>query len=490
MINRLGKTGLRWVWAAVILLMPLTSLPLVGRLLGSAAVAAPSGVLLLVLVIGFLLPYTLRGGAYPRQSLPLFAFVIAALVSCAAAFFINFPPFKAASVADNELEGFLTLAVGVCFYLVTALWPRSEKDFSLALRLVNWAGLAILIWSGVQLAAWYSLHRYPSWLRDLQDLISLGPLYRQRPTGFTLEPSWLANQLNMLYLAYWLAASVRRSSAHRWRIWKFSFENLLLVGGVVLMVLSLSRVGQLGFFLMLAYLVVRANLRLSRWLEMRLSTRAVHARRRWISAVILIGMVLIYLALLLGLAFGMSRLDPRMTSLFQFDLQHENPFLHYANQLLFAARVVYWQTGWEVFNDHPILGVGLGNAGYYFPEKMSGFGWGLMEVRKLIFRQPGLPNTKSLWMRLLAETGVVGFAFFVCWLLLCWWSASRLEKVDNPLYKTIALMAQLVILGLLLEGFSLDTFALPYLWFSLGLVTAAVFRRPAPAPSAWEENDE
>jgi hypothetical protein len=36
----------------------------------------------------------------------------------------------------------------------------------------------------------------------------------------------------------------------------------------------------------------------------------------------------------------------------------------------------------------------------------------------------------------------------------------------------MALMGKLVILALVFEGFSVDSFALPYLWFALGLVTA------------------
>jgi hypothetical protein len=37
----------------------------------------------------------------------------------------------------------------------------------------------------------------------------------------------------------------------------------------------------------------------------------------------------------------------------------------------------------------------------------------------------------------------------------------------------LALMGKLAIIALIFEGFSVDSFALPYLWFGLGLVTAA-----------------
>jgi len=39
----------------------------------------------------------------------------------------------------------------------------------------------------------------------------------------------------------------------------------------------------------------------------------------------------------------------------------------------------------------------------------------------------------------------------------------------------VGLTGQITIIGLIVEGFSLDTFALPYYWMTLGLVVA-VFR--------------
>jgi O-antigen ligase len=463
-------------WLLLVALLPITSMPLVTLLFGSSGVAAPAGVILLFFVLAWMVPFLLNKGRIPRQSLPLIGFVFAALISCAGAFFLAIPPFKDSSIPLNELKGLLTLAVGVCFYLVTAVWVRDSRRMEVTLRWMNWSGLAVLLWSALQLAIWYSTNHYPEWLRTIQSFFSVGPLYRQRPTGFTLEPSFLANQLNMLYLPAWLAASIRRISAHRFHLAGFIFEDALLAGGAVTMFLSLSRVGMLAFFLMLAYLIFKGSLWLTGWIQSKLEQSRVQwaYRRKLISNMILIALFLFYLAVAVGAGFGLSRLDPRMKSLFQFSFNVGNPFLKYAEQLTFASRVVYWQAGWEVFNDHPWLGVGLGNSGFYFPEKMSGFGWGLVEVRRLMYVDTPLPNIKSLWVRLLAETGLVGFAFFVCWLYLAWHTSAWLEKnIAGQRGKMLALMGKLVIIALVFEGFSVDSFALPYLWFALGLVTAA-----------------
>jgi len=470
-------------WLLLVALLPITSMPLVTLLFGSSGVAAPAGVVLLFFLLAWFVPFLLKNGRIPRQTLPLIGFIFTAIISCAGAFFLAIPPFKDVSIPMNELKGLLTLAVGVCFYLITAVWVRDSRRMEVTLRWMNWSGLVVLLWSALQLAIWYSTNHYPEWLRTIQSFFSVGPLYRQRPTGFTLEPSFLANQLNMLYLPAWLAASIRRISAHRFHLVGFIFEDALLAGGAATMFLSLSRVGMLAFFLMLAYLIFKGSLWLTAWIHNQLAARTLArsragvwwiSRGKLISSIILIALFLSYLAVAVGVGFGLSKLDPRMKDLFQFSFNVDNPFLKYAEQLTFASRVVYWQAGWEVFNDHPWLGIGLGNSGFFFPEKMSGFGWGLVEVRRLMYVETALPNIKSLWVRLLAETGLVGFAFFVCWLYLAWQTSSWLEKnVTDRRGKMLALMGKLVIVALVFEGFSVDSFALPYLWFALGLVTAA-----------------
>ncbi|MDX1437650.1 MAG: hypothetical protein R3335_12605, partial [Anaerolineales bacterium] len=118
--------------------------------------------------------------------------------------------------------------------------------------------------------------------------------------------------------------------------------------------------------------------------------------------------------------------------------------------------------------------VGLGTTGFFFPEKIPAFGWGLWEIQQLFFRLPYLPNLKSMWVRILTETGIIGFAFFTTWYYLLWRSAKALAFRQARLLKTIALAGLLVLIAYLIEGFSIDSFAMPYLWVSMGLLTAAV----------------
>jgi len=97
----------------------------------------------------------------------------------------------------------------------------------------------------------------------------------------------------------------------------------------------------------------------------------------------------------------------------------------------------------------------------------------LIEVRRLMFRENVLLNIKSLWVRLLAETGVVGLAFFLTWLLTLLFSSRQAESHPCRHLGSVGLMGILMLAALLAEGFSIDSFALPYLWFTAGLATAS-----------------
>jgi len=477
-------------WALLLLLLPVTSMPLVQKIVRSSTVASPSLLLLALMLALWLLPYLLRRGHLPGAFWPLGAFTLAALISWVASFFLGTPSYKDVSVISEGAQAFITLAIGLAYYLVSSTWVSSSGRLQATLRWINIAGLLIIVWSAAQAAAWFSANRYPGWMRDFHDLLSLGPLYRQRVTGFALEPSWLAHQLNMLYLPVWLAATVRGISAHSRRVLGISFENVLLLGGVATMALTLSRVGFLAFLAMLAFLLLRLAIwlvrRIQGWLAARIRSPWLEqpAGRALITAAIVTALLVVSLAAAFGGLYVFSKVDPRMANVYDLIFLRDSGFAVYANRLQFGERVVYWQAGWNIFEQYPLLGVGLGNAGFYFTDALPPNAWQLSEVRRLMWHAGGLLNTKNLWARLLSETGIAGFAFFISWLYLVFISARSLLRRAMPLQVTMGYVGIFVLLALIFEGFSIDSFAMPYWWVSLGLVTAAFRLPPGPAEKA------
>jgi O-antigen ligase len=472
LIDRPANKVQRIAWYLMIACLPITSLPLVSRLLGADSVASPAILFLLVFQAAWLL-----AGLRVRfrvskhiQGLLLFCFVAA--LSSMLSFFIDIPHFKEFDNLRPMLSGVGTLAIGFMFFIVASSYPVGNDIKHKTLQIINISGSAILIWCAFQAVSWVLNNGYPDWMFNFQGLISQRVLYRQRVTGFALEPSWLAHQLNLLYLPYWFASTLTNTSSHRFRLFGLSLENVLLVCGVGALGLTLSRVGFAAFAMMFLVAAVFVHSRivtyLQKWAEI-VFKRAQPLRRGIIS----VGIILLYLFLLVMAALITSRVDPRMANLFNLTFVGENPLLRYFNELKFGDRVIYWLTGWNIFNEYPIFGVGLGNAGFFFSQEIPSFGWSLVEVRALMYRSTLLLNIKNLWFRLLAETGIIGFSVFIGWLISLVPEFVQKFQSNRENIKILGLMGFMVIAALFFEGFSIDSFAMPYWWISLGLAGAS-----------------
>ena len=75
--------------------------------------------------------------------------------------------------------------------------------------------------------------------------------------------------------------------------------------------------------------------------------------------------------------------------------------------------------------------------------------------------------------QLLAETGIVGLASFVIYLSVLFLAAVNLIHSRKRMYQYLGLVGMISLVALILEGMSLDSFALPVMWVMTGLVTGA-----------------
>lgn len=476
------------LWAVAVIVLPITSYPLLVKLTPSSTVAPLTTIFLAVLGVVWFLPRVLhngadlRGGQLLAESKPLLWFALAAGVAWVASFFIDMPSYRERSNLTEGLKAFLTLGLGLVAYFVPAAWLSADrKHLHRTLILINMAGILVIAWSLVQ--AYFVIFNhgeYPFKLEQFQRLFSSrrgDPLIQSRLTGFAYEPSWLAHQLNLIFLPVWLAATLKGYSAQR-KLWRISLENVLLLCGIFILFISASRIGWLSFLLVVASQVLVWNLQLAQWIQGWLSRR-LRIRPAWekvtrvlVPAVLLACFGAVYIALGLGMLSLGARFEPRLAKILKKDPFAASSFYAFTNELAFAERTVYWGAGVEIFAGHPLLGVGLGNAGFYFPEKMPAYGWGLVEINKLFNRWTALPNIKSLWVRIPAETGLVGFGLFLGWFYLLWHSARLGRSAADPLLRALAWAGTFAWIAFLIEGFSVDSLALPYFWFAMALVSA------------------
>ncbi|MDO8671276.1 MAG: O-antigen ligase family protein [Dehalococcoidia bacterium] len=94
-----------------------------------------------------------------------------------------------------------------------------------------------------------------------------------------------------------------------------------------------------------------------------------------------------------------------------------------------VERMAYWQSAWEMFKDHWIIGIGIGNFSAYYPEYAYP-GWA----------SGAMGHAHNYYLNLLAETGLPGFfayiAFMVAVFIFALRTVARLETTDPPFCRT------------------------------------------------------
>lgn len=478
-LEKYYDTGISLLWALFLLALPFTSSPLVTNLIGGQMVAVPSGLIVLVLVGVWLLPKLVQGMEIPKHTLPLFLFVIISIVSVLIGYWKFIPAYKGINPIKENIESIITLGLGVSYYLTTLLWLRgknSKKAFKQALRLITIGGIFMLVKAFAEVALWRIYGRYPMWYREIHNLFVTGPLYRARVAAFAYEPSWLADQLVLLYLPYWLASTLTRYTAFNRKLWNIHVEDICLILGIGALFFTLSRLGYLSFLLMLGIMFLRGTAWFSNWFQDKIQTKfeifTRNKTQKWLQIGIYAIVALVYMGLIFTAAFALSKMDFRNEDLFNIDLESFN-IMKYAEKLSFGARITYWWGGWNIFNRFPLFGIGLGNAGFYFPDMLPAYAWRLVEIRELFFHSNIALNVKSMWFRILAETGIAGFAAFTSFLIVIFSMILALNVKKEKFAKLIGWMGLFTFFALFIEELSLDSFALPYFWVSFGIIAAA-----------------
>lgn len=141
------------------------------------------------------------------------------------------------------------------------------------------------------------------------------------------------------------------------------------------------------------------------------------------------------------------------------------------------GRATIMLAGFHMFLDHPFLGVGPGQAPDHMAEYANRYGY------ERLGRETG---SHSLYLEILAETGVVGFSVFLLLLFVAVWPLLQLRKYwakERPEYSQILTSLVLAVLMFLVTGIFLHLAFARYFWLLLGLCSAArAAYTPQPEP--------
>ena len=465
------KKVVDFLWVVLLILLPFTSLPLASKILQSKMVAAPSILPLFFLILLCVFPIIFLG-KLKEISYPLILFLVYCVLSSIIAQFSTIPIYKEFNIFRNIAEAYITLLIGIAFFVLPVHYLENHKLILQTLHVIYFTFLPVFLWSIFQFVFEIFYGGFPIWMENFQKIFSTsGLLYDGRVTGFAFEPSWLAHQLNMLYIPIFLGSILSGYTIFKKKLFHISLETIFLIASIFLLFLTKSRIGWITFIFCFLYVILTIYKDLMKKLRIRFMT---FNKKMW-DFVIPVLLVIILISIVISGIYISSKFDPRMEKVLNIETYKNRDFITIANEFLFAERILYWETGWKIFNEHPIIGVGLGNYGFYFEKYMPAFASVLDEPREILFRANYQANNKNLWTRLLSETGIIGFIIYVTWLILLWIQGSELKKKQNQTAIFMGHVLKIALIALIFEGFSIDSFALPYIWIIFGICSASFY---------------
>lgn len=473
----------RLAWAFFFLSLPVTSFPFFPAGLGGKTLVRPLAIYpVLALLVLATLPRLLRR-PLPKTFLPLAAFSVAALISSVMAFAAPVEALRGVTLADRFIRNAVTLAIGLSFYATTVLLQERWEDLEFSLRWL-YAGFTVaLAWGSLQ--AVYLVYFSPTyfgWMNRLQSLVSIRKLFFTRISGMTYEPKWFAEQLTFVLIPWLLGSVLTGRTVFPYRFKKITVEMVLLAWAAVILTFTYSRTGLLILVMLvfLSFLIYRLALRahpphgsvasVPGKTAGKPSVPPIRRRTRLLAEILL---VISSLAVVFVLVGSQNTYVSRFWRYFTEARQRNRSYLEF---IAVQQRFVYWITAYRTFEEHPVLGVGLGNYAFYFEEMLPDEQVRSQEIIRQTTPVEGrdrLITPKNLLARLLAETGLFGTATFMAFAMAVVGCALYLWFSPVPAQKTWGLGGLLSLAVFFVVMFSFDSFASPNMWVVFGLITAA-----------------
>jgi len=412
---------------------------------------------LLILLIIYLLPYAAQHGKVPKIALVLLLFIAITFTSSLfMSLVIPVHEFKGYVPVTRTLRGITPLVIGTAFYLLTISYLNTERKIINTLKILLCSYSLSLIWSALQIIyILLDVDMLFNSMNVIQGMFSTTQLMPGRVLGFSYEPSWMAHQLVVLIIPFLLPFLLYDISLFRFRLSsRITVERFLLFASVLILVFTFSRWGLFSLTCLVVLFIwhQRAQIRL----------------RRIVS-------LLVVALLLVGFLYGFR--SPVQKALHAVLGPSSEGIPLYVEIPSLGSRLSGWIVAWKTFLRYPIFGVGLGNTGFFYPEFVPSWGREFRLIRSYISPEsPVFPSPKNLPLELLSETGLTGFAVYLLFVIGIAKMGFYLTKSLMVPYRIIGLGGLYSIIGFTINSFNTFSFAFPYTWISLGIVTAAFYR--------------
>ena len=455
---------IRILWGAALLTLPVTSFRWF-PLLSDGTLVRPLALYPLALLIPLLLIQWWRGkeklnwsGALiPLGVLVLFIFAVTSFGTL-----IDPIPLRGQTYSGRAIRALATLFIGIAFFISAVWMNKDEEDFRFTIRWL-FAGLCLdLAWSALQAVTFYTHLLNKEMVTHWQLAFSMRELVRtNRISGLAYEPAWLAGQLATTFIPFLFAAVLTnfRISRLKW------LEPVLLALSLLVLLATYSRGGLLTTAAAagLTFLIFGRNVIRAIW-----NWFFNGFRGHMFDVLFRVGMIVAVLGVLAG-AFLFLAHKNFFRRLWETEAQTLSQYIVDINA---GARGAYTTGALAAFEKYPLTGVGLGASGFYIYSNLPD--WALTtvpEIAKQLSPDNRLyPNPKNLYVRLLAEIGLLGFFLFTTFQLYILGDMLNLLRRDATWARFATVAGVFAWLAITFYNFTQDSLTTPNIWIVSGIL--------------------
>lgn len=462
----MNVTGLsRILWGLALLTLPVTSFRWF-PLLGEGTLVRPLSLYPLALLLPVLLlqiwKHDQKRTYWANAFIALGTFVLFVFAATSFGAVLDIIPLRGQEYFERAIRALVTLFIGLIFFVCAVWMNRNENDFRFS---VHWifVGLCLTIaWSGLQAVTFYTGLLDKEMVTHWQLAFSMRELVRtNRISGFAYEPAWLAGQLATIFIPFLFASILTNFHVTRFK-W---LEPVLLVFSLLILLATYSRGGLLT-------MVAASGLTL-----LFFGREALRApwiwfvngfRGRVLDMLLRFGIITALLAILVG-AFLFLGQKSFFRRLWEIDATSLSEYIVDINA---GARGAYSAGAFAAYQEHPWAGVGLGASGFYIYQNLPD--WSLTtlpEIAKQLAPESRLfPNPKNLYVRLLAETGLIGFFLFLAFQFHVLGDILSLYQFKQPWSRFAAIAGVFAWLAITFYNFTQDSLTTPNIWLVSGMM--------------------
>lgn len=357
----------------------------------------------LIAIVIFILNSLLKGKVNIPKRSPYFILIISLVIWGVFTFIFNAHNIVQSNFKDTmgvprffkQLLSLILVVLVIPIVLFNVFKDISQsKLFQKIENVITWSLIFVFSFAVLQiLSVNYQIsfaHEWIDWINKNVPIIYLKEdIFFQRISSVSHEPPFLG--MYLIFVAPWLMRGLIINNKKK----KFALLFIMLL---ILVFYSKSRAAQLGCIIEIVIFFTFLIFNQSK------------AFVKFIKATIIVAMLLPFILLWKGGAF-LETIGERIDS---FKIV-KNISTNNSNKTRMGTIVA----GMKTFSEHPITGVGYGQQGYYlinsYPKWAVEGNW---EIKRYLgSEEKNFPPGFNIYVRLLAETGLIGFGIFMMFIL-------------------------------------------------------------------------